>query len=412
MKRWNFPSITYGTSRRGNAGLRNTRVRAGAIALISLITLVLIACDLAMYDEESIEGARRSEEFEFLARREYQGWDFYSDDSGLIVPQGFYPDAFDSTTGYVLYESDQEYRVWRLDSDGIIGEVQYGYGSSTVHSDVDAWIVPIDPTVSNPAGYRPLFLVGQWYDNRTVELRAIGYDPGTGGLVDRSIDLSAQAQVVEPTTEEVISVNVVSYGPSSVRGGSAPFSTVAGSELQLLVRLTGGSAKELVFRGTGVDFVDWALGNPSAIVSAQGTISNQFPLPTRSDGDLPVGIRHATDYSGLTGILMFHDGDYSAAPIRVYTWDSDAVAQVPTISSWAGRVSSISYGGVLRTGRRGTFYQVTSFETNPAASREENGSMWYAGQYRRSTSMVDIYTQTGVVESFGDAVITVAVYRD
>lgn len=391
----------------------------GRVSLVTLLMTAFFACDLAMYDEEAVESARRVAEFELIDRASYEGWDFRTEDGDeLIVPEGFYPDAADATTGYVVYEESGSVRVWRLDGDGIIGDISVNVASDTAHRDWDAWTVPIDETISNPLGYRPLFLVGVWDGSRNVTLHAVGYDPTSGDLQSGTIDLLPIAQSVEVNTGEVLSVNVAGFGPASGRGGGTPFSTTAGSELQLLIRIDpafGGNVKELIFRGSGIDFVDWALGNPSALVSAQGTVTNQFPLPTRSDGDLPVGIRHATDFGTLTGILTFRDGDYSGAPRKTYTWPSDGAIVSASEFGWIGRISSISYAGALRSGRNGSFTVVTNLDGTPATASEENGSIWYAGQFPdgsgAGTPMIDIFTQTGVTAGIPDGVLTVAIYE-
>lgn len=398
---------------------RGRRLPFRRMAPAALLLASLTACDLSMYDEEAVESVRRAEEFELIERASYEGWDFRNEDGDdLIVPTGFYPDAADATTGYLVYEEEGSLLIWRLDDDGIIGDQSINIESDTVHRDWDAWTVPIDEAISNPLGYRPLFLVGTWGGGRDVTLHAVGYDPTTGELQSGAIDLLPIAQTVEVNTGEILSVNVAGFGPTSGRGGGAPFSTTAGSELQMLIRIDpafGGGVKELIFRGSGIDFVDWALGNPAAIVSAQGTVTNQFPLPTRSDGDLPVGIRHATDFRTLTGILTFRDGDYSGAPRTTYTWPSDGAIVPATEFGWTGRISSISYDGTLRSGRNGSFTVVTNLDGTAATSTDENGSIWYAGQFPdgsgAGTPMIDIYTQTGVTAGIPDGVLTVAVYK-
>jgi hypothetical protein len=121
--------------------------------------------------------------------------------------------------------------------------------------------------------------------------------------------------------------------------------------------------------------------------------------------------------------LSFIDGDYAEAPRTVYGWPFDDGIQDLAEYGWSGSISSITIDGILRSGRDGTVARLSALESGPVVDREENGLLWYAGQYPDgagdpdglsdpgSVSLHDVYTRVGVVKGVMDGgVLTVAVY--
>ncbi len=388
----------------------------GRLAGILAVFVVLTSCDMALYNPDAVEAARRAEDFTFVTRAEYSGWDYSGyDGDRLTVPTGFYPDDLGAATGYLVFQEFFQLRIWRLHDGAISGMVDIHFDYGSAHGDWDAWIAPLDPAAANPTGYPPPLLVATWGDHQRVNLDIVTFDPGTTSLHTTSMDIVTQAKLAATNADTVYSVNAVTFGPASVRQGGTPVGST-GIDLSMLVRDTN-ELQEVVFRGTGLDFINWAKGTQFTIaaITTPGPTTNQFSPPLRSDGDSPVGIRHATDFSTYTGVLSFRDGDWSSAPYRVYTWPS-TISSLPFIQatpfSPSGRISSITYDGTLRSGRNGTVTVVGNLDGTPSTGKEENSTFWYAGQYPDGAApLKDVYTHTGVSRvSDGDGIITVGVY--
>lgn len=385
---------------------------------IVIFAFGLTSCDLVMYDEDALATAQRADDFELLELTEYEEWEYRDDEDELARPTGFYPDAVGETDGFLVHQDDRGLIVWRINGGEIYSDISIGLPPPSVHTDWEAWIVPIDGSIPNPLGYRPILMIATWGPERQVSVHAVGYNPLTDSVESGPIDLLGYVQTTDPSVIEVLSINVVGYGPSSTLGGGGVFSTTAGSELQVLVRSDptfGGRVKELFYQGSGVDYVDWALGDPSALALVGGAGKNEFFLPERSDGDTPLGIRYASDRASLTGALSFADGDYSDAPRSVYTWPTFGVLQSASLSTWSGRIATIGYDGTLRTARSGEFAFVTNLGDTPGVSVEDNGTLWYAGRFPDGTGelapMVDLYSQVNLVRTLSDTIITIAIYR-
>ncbi len=433
------------TRRCGSAGLRRVsgdcfsgrpRRRSGTALLAICLVVMTAACDLTLYDADAVEGARRAADLRLESEEQYIGWAWWRDDSQrLIQPQAFFPDGLAETTGYAIYEDGGSLRIWRVDDDGIVEGSSLHFSSDDVHAGWDAWSVPLDSAVqteylsNNPGGraVRPPLFVATW-DSERVSLVVFHYDADQRQLSAYAIDLEALFDEFLGSSDDYAfySVNVVAYGPNSSIDGGTPLGTVSGAYLQVLA-LSNASfvLREYWFRGTATDFVTWASDSDHELLSANGTLADKqiIPFPTRSDGENARGIRHATDFSTLNGVMSFRDDDFSSAPYLVYEWETDNDSDSLELLSWSGAISSITMGGTVRSARTGMFDQVSGIAGGPAVGTETNGLLWYAGQYPDGAgsltglpdpsvvSLHDVYTQVSVVRGLGDdAVLSIAVY--
>lgn len=418
---------------------RRMRRRGGAACLIACVALLATACDFTLYDADAVEGARRATDLTLEAEERYSGWEWSVNDSRrFIQPQAFYPDSLTETTGYAIYREEDGgggLQVWRVDDDGLIEGSSLSGLSGSVHSGWNAWSVPVDPAVqeaylaANPdaRAVRPPLFVAIWSDEQ-VSLNVFHYDSDQRQFSNYTMDLEALFDELLGASDDYTfySINVVTYGPNSSIDGGTPQGTVSGAYLQVLaLSNTTSVLREYWFDGTATDFVTWAVDGDHALLAANGTVGTKqiVPFPTRSDGENAVGIRHATDFSTLNGVLSFRDGDFSSASHLVYEWKTDDDTDDLELLAWSGEISSITMDGTIRSARTGTFDQVSGLADSLGVGSESNGSLWYAGQYPdgegslagltdpATVALHDVYTQLSVVRGFdGDGILSVAVY--
>ncbi|MCG8479650.1 MAG: hypothetical protein MI724_11175 [Spirochaetales bacterium] len=417
---------------------RRTGTKHGGSAALLLVcfAVAVASCDLALYDADAVEGARRAADLRLEAEERYTGWEWRIDDSQRpIQPQAFFPDGLTETIGYAVHDDDGSLRVWRVDNGGIVEGSSLPVSSDEVHDGWNAWSVPLDAAVqeeylsANPdaRSIRPPLFVATW-NNEEVALTVFHYDADMRLLSSYAMDLEGLFDQFLGSSDDYTfySVNVVAYGPNSSIDGGSPLGTVSGAYLQVLaLSNTPFVLREYWFRGTATDFVAWAVDGDHALLAANGTVADKqiVPFPTRSDGENAQGIRHGTDFSTLNGVLSFRDGDFSAAPYLVYEWESDNDSDSLELLSWTGIISSMTMDGTVRNARTGTFDQVSGIADALSVRTETNGLLWYAGRYPDgggslaglpdpgSVSLHDVYTQVSVVRGIGDDdILSVAVY--
>jgi hypothetical protein len=401
----------------GRTGSRRALIQTGASCLLAL---AITGCDVAMYDPDAVRGAQASQDLARIAERTFSRWDATPQDA-IIEPEtsfGFYPDAVDRLTGYLVYEDGAQLKVRRIGDEGISRPVALELGTDAVHADWDAWLVPIDPELQLqlPNAFSPTLVASIWNgDGGSPSVFGIT-GPGSDGsvhAVERDIDELIVA-VAGVEAGSIVSVNVVAFGPTSARKDGAPFSAVSGAELQILTT-DGDIAREWIFRGDGAQFVAWASGAGVGIEAAQGAVSSHFPLPRRSDGETPIGIRYVADMASLTGVLGFRDGDSESAPYAVYRWQSDADSHPAIVPQVPWRLSSATYDGTIRTGRSGTYRLIAGIGAEPEIGTWTGGSLWYAGQYRLNarpdSPLVDVYSHTSISRGVKSMAVTIATFH-
>jgi hypothetical protein len=399
----------------GRTGISRVLIQTGTICLLAL---AITGCDVAMYDPDAVRGAQASQDLARIGRRTFSRWDATPQDA-IIEPGtafGFYPDAVDRLTGYLVYEDGAQLKVRRIGDEGISRPVALELGADTVHADWDAWLVPIDPELQLQDAFSPTLVVSIWNGD--------GGSPSVFGLTGPTSGRSVQTlerdinelfvAVAGVEVELIVSVNVVAFGPTSARTDGTPFSAVSGAELQILTT-DGGIAREWIFRGDGAQFAEWASGASIGIETAQGAVSNEFPLPDRSDGETPIGIRYVADMASLTGVLGFRDGESESDPYAVYRWQSDAGSSPTIVPHGEWRPSSATYDGTIRTGRTGTYEIVDGINTEPEIGTWNGGSLWYAGQYRLNgrpdSPLVDVYSQASISRGVKSMTVTIATFH-
>ena len=409
---------------------------APSLPLIALI-LVLVGCDLAMYEAALVEGGRRSQELTEISTVQISGWDVETDGDDPAVPTAWYPATLGSDSGYLIHyeEGSSDLTVAWVDS-GSVTSIRsiFLFGADT--SDRwDAWVVPIDATLqaqyqtANP-GFPPrapaLFVARFAEAGGGTQLEVDGVvqnQAGTALVVTdlrASIEGALQTTFVAAATPSLYSLQLAPYGPGATVGGST--TDTAGGVFQILARDNdSGQERFAVITGNGLEFAEWAefLAVPGAAAAAGGS----FSLPLRSDGEAATLIRHATLVDGGPGsIFSFRDDDYAGAPWRSFGVPPGG-GSTNEFSTGFG-ISSVTVEGEIRTARSGNVGEL-SFDglPDPAPSFGEWGSLWYAGAYPTaagepgnpaafpSHARADVFTQVGLARSFGETIVEATSYR-
>lgn len=385
-------------------------------ALSAIVLLGTIGCNLVPFDEDYVQAARTAADFTEVLSLRLSGWDEYSNDDDLLVPDAFFPVSLDTDSGYLVGlgsgDGDSDVRVWWVEGDSFEGvlSTNRSYNEATI----DAFIVPTDPDdvaafiAANPDLKPPqpiLLLVDQSKDS--VNAQAAVFDTSTQEFGGYSFDLSNFLTITfgaAPDSVRGLSVTTISGGLFADEGAIGLISA-DGVVLSILDETTSILSPRF-FAIDQRDLANYLISGsvPAAGISYTG---GSFPVIPRSDGENPWAYHYAVGLQNLTGYLSFLDDDYAGAPIVTVSFG--LVAPVPTFvePSFAPRI--IDYSGFVRGGRSGSFPTYH----NGTRGSDEIGAFYYLGQYVDGTDLVDTYSvvsaSSGII---GLGTINIAVYRD
>jgi hypothetical protein len=395
---------------------RPIRRRLSFLCVVVILSS-LVSCNLVVFDEDGVRAARRADEMDQERIFEIAGWDEYDDDV-ILHPDGFLPDSKSSASGYLIARTEEYVVVVRVEDatvtdreDVLLDETRGAFG----------WGARVVPAAANPvAGYTSsliLTLAGDPYTGEgDTSINLLYPEPGTSGrLINRGIDVASILAAEAFPNRLVAAVQTVTV---ATNGGAG--------EIQLLAWEDGGAGvyQEFFVTVSGDELARWdyvdGQSNPALLSYLFVAGSATFPRIQRSDGYVAYRISYGnarlsdTNPNDRRGYLTFADGDYTAAPLKTYSWLTDVGVAVPAeVSEWQYPFQSVTVAGTLRNALTGTI--VTIDARAPVVgqtSAEDHGALWYAGQYPDGSALVDVYSAIGLSRSVGEWTLSVALYED
>jgi hypothetical protein len=371
-----------------------------------------------LFDPALAVGARFADSLEEAQTIELEWRDEFFGEDGL-VPDGYYPDAVGSTSGWLLVVRDQQPSFWRVQN-GRVQPTEYGFWvPRTGDAGWDAWVVPLDPSLLSAGETAPLF-VAIWGDGGGLTLRILNWDVALGQIEERDVGLSTIADSLFGTGPfspvRSVSFTAVQSGDSlGFAGGPA---SLASSVLTMLGENAGFGGQLQVFYLAAdaqyfsqladplVDEILWASSVPFW-GSAGGTID----APARADGFSPQHLRFVSDFASAWSVLAYQTSPDAAAPWELRAWDATISSNIPAPIGGDGAPAFAMRDRSIRVGRTGTSRIIADIPGARTRETEELGSFWMAGQTVDTSGILrDVYTQIGSGPVAGDDRIVVGIY--
>jgi len=398
--------------------LRTVRIfRYITAVTLAAAWILVVSCNLVIFDEDGVRGARQADEMEQRRSFEIAGWDEYDNDV-ILHPSGFLPDSSRSTSGYLIARTIDHIVVIRVESGTVTDREDLFFEETRGAFLWNARAVPVSSS-PEPGYAAPLLLsmAGDSTGDGSVAIALLYPEPGGAGrLANRGVDLASvlAAEAFPGRLFAAIQTSTV-----LTAGGAG--------EIQLLAWENGGAGvfQEFFVTVTGDELARWdhvdGQSDPALLDYQFIAGSATFPRLQRSDGYLARSISYGnarlsdTNPNDRRGYLTFADGDYTAAPLRTYSWLTDVGAAVPaSITEWQYPFRSVTASGVLRTALSGTIITIDTRAAYPGQTASDDyGSLWYAGQYPDAGGavLVDLYSVVGLSHGIGGWTLSVAIYE-
>lgn len=379
---------------------------AAVIAVVLVAAIILTGCDLVIFDEDALRGAREAAGMRERTVIEVGEWEEYGADH-ILQPAGFLPDTPGGSSGYLIAEDDGEVIVLRLKRDRVIGREGFRPDTAGGAFYWSARVIPSATDADPPLAPPVVVVVRQ--DGR-VNTRLLYANPDAPGeLVASEMNFAAILTAEGIGERQIIAVQLLS------------------AEIQLLaLDESSGQVQELFITVSGDALVRWdhLSGQTSAAALEYGFLAGSatFPRPQRSDGNPAVAISYGnarlsdTDPNDRRGYLTFADGDYRGAPLRTFSWLTDLGGTTPEeLTTWHEPIRSVSEEGLIRNAATGSMLLIDARSAAGSAPRREDyGTLWYAGRYPASdgTAINDIYSAVGFSRALSGWSLTITVYED